>query len=76
MRKFGDRYCEMPHWRAILWLYRTPRIHWDWNHLVSPRRGLLYQTIEAAQPPRFAGRLSVPVPAPGSAAVIDSECRH
>jgi fatty acid desaturase len=66
VRKFGDRYCEMPFWRAILWLYRTPRIHWHAERLVNPRSGALFHTIASGQPPQFEGRLPVPVPRPGT----------
>jgi fatty acid desaturase len=64
VRKFPDRYREMPHWRAIFWLYRTPRVHWDATHLVNPRDGVLYDTIEPNRPPQLAGRLPLPVPLP------------
>src|SRR5207253_2376437 len=68
VRKFGDRYHEMPYWKAIYWLYRTPRVHWDADHLVNPRTGTLYHTIEPGQPPRLERRLPVPVPRPRAAA--------
>ena len=60
--KFADRYQEMPHWKAIYWLYRTPRIHWDSEHLVNPRTGTLFETIGAHEEPRFVKKLPVPVP--------------
>jgi len=70
VRKFGDRYHEMPHWKAIYWLYRTPRVHWDADHLVNPRTGTLYHTIEPGQPPRLERRLSVPVPRPRAEEIL------
>lgn len=74
VRKFADRYHEMPHWKAIYWLYRTPRIHWDANHLVNPRTGVIYRTINPGRLPRLIGRLPVPVPRPGMAdGILDEQ---
>ena len=62
--KFPDRYCEMPHWKALYWLYRTPRMHWDSTHLVNPRTGSLYHTIDANHEPQFVGKIPIPVARP------------
>jgi len=76
IRKFGDRYHEMPHWKAIYWLYRTPLVHWDADHLVNPRTGTLYHTIEPGQPPRLEHRLPVPVPRPRAEEILGACERH
>jgi fatty acid desaturase len=33
-----DRYLAPPHWRAVLWLYKTPRVYKDATTLVDPYR--------------------------------------
>jgi fatty acid desaturase len=33
-----DRYLAPPHWKAVLWLYRTPRVYKDAVTLVDPYR--------------------------------------
>ncbi|MFO1519006.1 MAG: acyl-CoA desaturase [bacterium] len=34
-----DRYLAPPHWKAILWLYRTPRLYEDAETLINPYTG-------------------------------------
>jgi fatty acid desaturase len=38
MRQYGDRYLAPPHWWALVWLLRTPRLYADSCTLVSPHR--------------------------------------
>lgn len=47
--RWPDRYCEMPHWQALLYLWRTPRLYRDAgpnaHQLVDPGQGLAYPTV-------------------------------
>jgi len=40
-----DRYQQMPHWRALLAVWRTPRVYLDHFHLIDFRRGDVYGTL-------------------------------
>lgn len=48
-RRWPDRYCEMPHWKALLTLWRTPRLYRDAgphaHQLVDPGQNLVYPTM-------------------------------
>lgn len=39
MRHAADQYLAPSHWKAILWLYKTPRIYADANTLINPYSG-------------------------------------
>jgi fatty acid desaturase len=39
MRHYGDHYLAPPHWWALVWLLRTPRLYADHCTLVDPRNG-------------------------------------
>lgn len=40
-----DRYNAMPHWKALLTLWRTPRLYRDDSTLVDPHRNLAYPVL-------------------------------
>jgi fatty acid desaturase len=40
-----DRYHELPHGRALLAVWRTPRVYHDWVRLVDTRSQALYGTL-------------------------------
>lgn len=40
-----DRYNEMPHWQALLTLWRTPRLYRTESELADPVRHLAYPTL-------------------------------
>ena len=40
-----DSYHSMPHWRAILLAWRTPRVYHDEGHLIDTRNRRLYGTV-------------------------------
>lgn len=44
-KNWPDRYNEMPHWKALLALWRTPRLYRDETSLIDPVRNLAYPTL-------------------------------
>jgi fatty acid desaturase len=38
LKHVPDRYLAPPHWKAILWLYKTPRVYKDAKTLIDPYR--------------------------------------
>ena len=34
-----NRYVSPPHWKALLYLYRSPRLYLDANTLIEPEKG-------------------------------------
>lgn len=40
-----ERYNEMPHWKALLTLWRTPRLYRENHELVDPGRQLVYPAL-------------------------------
>lgn len=42
---YPDRYNEMPHWKALLTLWRTPRLYRSDTSLIDPHRQLVYPTL-------------------------------
>lgn len=46
-----ERYHEMPHWKALLTLWRTPRLYRERVELVDPVRGLAYPVLGAGLDP-------------------------
>jgi fatty acid desaturase len=39
MKHVGERYLAPPHWKALQWIYRTPRIYKDGHTLINPHTG-------------------------------------
>lgn len=44
-KHWPERYNEMPHWQALLALWRTPRLYRDETSLIDPVRDLAYPTV-------------------------------
>ncbi|MBO8141792.1 MAG: acyl-CoA desaturase [Firmicutes bacterium] len=44
-RLWPERYNEMPHWKALLTLWRTPRLYRDNTSLIDPVRELTYPVL-------------------------------
>lgn len=42
---WGDRYNEMPHWKSLLSIWKTPRLYRDDSLLADPKRELAYPTL-------------------------------
>lgn len=40
-----DRYNDMPHWKALLTLWKTPRLYRDDSQLADPKRQLAYPVV-------------------------------
>lgn len=38
LKHVPDRYLAPPHWKAVLWLYKTPRVYKDHHTLIDPYR--------------------------------------
>lgn len=56
-RLWPDRYHEMPHWQAMLTLWRTPRIYHGHDELYDPKAGLAYGSLgRGLNPDKVAGR--------------------
>ncbi len=51
-RLWPDRYQEMPHWRALLTIWRTPRLYAGGTLLADPHRGRGYPTLGNGLDPR------------------------
>ncbi len=45
LEKWPERFQEMPLWKALRALWRTPRVYLDDNHLIDPRNRLVYPTL-------------------------------
>jgi fatty acid desaturase len=45
LQQWPDRLHEMPHWKALVALYRTPRFYRDAQTLVNPRTGYTARTL-------------------------------
>jgi fatty acid desaturase len=45
LQQWPDRLHEMPHWKALIALYRTPRFYRDAHTLVNPRTGYTARTL-------------------------------
>lgn len=46
MRECGDKYVSPPHWKAIAFLYKTPRVYLDSKTLVNPYTGKTADLME------------------------------
>jgi fatty acid desaturase len=44
-RRFPDRYQSLPHWRALVMLYRSPRVYRTDTQLFDPVRGHTWPTL-------------------------------
>lgn len=42
---WADRYNEMPHWKALLTLWKTPRLYRDDSQLADPKRQIAYPVV-------------------------------
>lgn len=52
-----ERYNEMSHWKALVVLWRTPRLYRDESNLVDPKRRLVYSVAgRGLDPDRVQGR--------------------
>ncbi|MCS7058423.1 MAG: fatty acid desaturase [Meiothermus sp.] len=40
-----ERYNELPHWKALLYLWKTPRLYRDHRNLIEPTTGRVFGTI-------------------------------
>ncbi|RIH88673.1 fatty acid desaturase family protein [Calidithermus roseus] len=40
-----ERYNELPHWKALLYLWKTPRLYRDHRNLIEPTTGRLFGTL-------------------------------
>lgn len=40
-----ERYHEMPHWQALVTLWKTPRIYMNNHQFVDPAPGNVYQSL-------------------------------
>jgi len=45
VRRYGDRYLRMRHWRALRLLYTRPKIHLDHDTLIDPRTMTRFNTL-------------------------------
>ena len=62
MEKFPGRYKCVPHWRALMMIYRVPKLHWDENHFVNPRSGEVFQAMDEDCSNSSIGHMNLPVP--------------
>jgi fatty acid desaturase len=40
-----ERYNELPHWKALLYLWKTPRLYRDHRNLIEPTTGKVFGTL-------------------------------
>ncbi|MCX7600353.1 MAG: fatty acid desaturase [Meiothermus sp.] len=40
-----ERYNELPHWKALYYLWKTPRLYRDHRNLIEPTTGLVFGTL-------------------------------
>lgn len=64
-RHAGDRYLAPGHWRALRWVFRTPRVYADPVTLVQPWTGrqVVLAEVEAGLRPRAGSALAAAGPA-------------
>lgn len=40
-----ERYNELPHWKALYYLWKTPRLYQDYRNLIEPTTGQIFGTL-------------------------------
>lgn len=59
-KKYPAEYKFMPKWKAIVLLYKTARIYKGHNHLIHPKTGEVYETLQTkSKDSKKLGDLSV-----------------
>lgn len=44
-RLWPDRYNELPHWKALFYLWKTPRLYRDHRNLIEPTTGRVFGSL-------------------------------